>query len=160
MAVSIRNAEPEDVPRLGEIALVAYRPYVAAIGREPAPMLADFATLVGEGVVRVACDAGVAGYAVSYASGPDWHLENIAVDPAIQGQGVGRLLIEDVERLARAAGAAAVELYTNQKMTANLALYPRLGFVETGRGAQDGFHRVFYRKLLEPGAFTVDTPQP
>jgi len=41
-----------------------------------------------------------------------------------------------------------VTLYTNERMTENLRLYPALGYLETGGAVQDGFARVFYRKLL------------
>ncbi len=72
----------------------------------------------------------------------------MAVDPAAQGTGIGRALIEAVERMASEAGAEAVELYTNAKMTENQSLYPALGYRETGRRREDGFERVFYRKNL------------
>jgi len=49
---------------------------------------------------------------------------------------------------ARASGARAVRLYTNEKMTANLSLYPHLGYAETHRAVQDGFARVFFEKQL------------
>ena len=52
--------------------------------------------------------------------------------------------------MARAAGAVAVELYTNARMTENMSLYPRPGYAETGRALENGFDRVFYRKEL-PG---------
>jgi hypothetical protein len=39
-------------------------------------------------------------------------------------------------------------LCTNAAMTENLDFYPRRGFHETGRGVQDGFHRVFFAKAL------------
>jgi ribosomal protein S18 acetylase RimI-like enzyme len=85
---------------------------------------------------------------VAYPRGDHWHLENVAVDPAAQGAGLGLALITHVEALARASGAQAVELYTNAKMIENRALYPRLGYAETGRAIEDGFDRVFYRKPL------------
>lgn len=141
----IRPATSEDVPRIAAIARAAYAPYVARIGREPAPMVADFAPQVAAGHVWI---AGETGYAVAFPRGDHWHLENVAVDPAAQGQGLGRALIAHVEALARAAGAAAVELYTNARMTENRALYPRLGYVETHRATEDGFERVYYRKPL------------
>lgn len=157
MQTIIRDADMADVTRIAQIARLAYQPYVAAIGREPAPMCADFATLVARDQVRVATTGQVIGYVVSYASGPVWHLENIAVAPDIQSSGVGRMLIADVERRARLAGATAIDLYTNEKMTDNLTFYPRLGFTETGRAVQDGFHRVFFHKPLVGSAFAVDT---
>ncbi len=57
-----------------------------------------------------------------------------------------------LEALARQGGAAAVELYTNARMTENLQLYPRLGYAETGRRTEDGFDRVFFRKHLAGAA--------
>jgi len=137
---------------LGEIercAREAYRMYVARIGREPAPMVADFASQIAAGKVWVAIDdEELAGYVVCYARGDHMHLENIAVAPEQQGCGIGRALIAHVEGKAREQGLAAVELYTNEKMTENLALYPRLGYRETGRRSEDGFARVFFRRDL------------
>ena len=50
-------------------------------------------------------------------------IENVAVDPARQGEGIGRLLLEFAEEAARRAGIDTVVLYTHEKMTENLALY-------------------------------------
>lgn len=76
------------------------------------------------------------------------HLENIAVMPAQAGQGIGKKLIKFVEQTAREKNLSAVELYTNEAMTENLIMYPKLGYVEIGREEQDGFKRVFFRKDL------------
>lgn len=149
----IRPAGPGDRAAVERIARAAYAAYVPLIGRAPAPMLADFAAAIAAGRVWVA-GAPVAGYVVAWPRGDHWHLENVAVDPAAQGRGLGRALIGHVEALARQAGARAVELYTNARMTANLALYPRLGYAETGRRVEDGFDRVFFRKALGAGANT------
>ncbi len=46
-------------------------------------------------------------------------------------------------------GLPEVSLYTNEAMVENLRLYPRLGFVETGRRVEDGYRRVFFRKSLD-----------
>ncbi len=145
----IRSAEPEDVAAVQRVARAAYAPYVPRIGREPAPMVTNFAAAQAAGRLWVAGDP-VTGFVVAYPRGDHWHLENVAVDPAMQGTGMGRALIEAVERMAHAAAADAVELYTNTKMTENQGLYPALGYRETGRGREDGFDRVFYRKELGP----------
>ncbi len=68
--------------------------------------------------------------------------------PDRQGRGVGRALVRFAEEHARRAGLSEVTLYTNARMTENLRFYPALGYAETGRGVQDGFDRVFYRKHL------------
>jgi len=156
MTHAIRLAGPDDLDAVRRIARAAYAVYVARIGREPAPMLADFAASIAAGELWVA-GAPVAGFVVAYPGdkpGCDhWHLENVAVAPAAQGAGLGGALIAHVEAAARAAGAPAVELYTNARMTGNLSLYPRLGYSETGRRMEDGFDRVFYCKELsgKPG---------
>ena len=146
--IAIRPARLGDAGPLAAIARAAYRPYVAAIGREPPPMNPDFASAIAAGHVLVADDGAVLGYVIAYARGDHWMLENVGVDPAAQGRGVGRALIAEVEARAAAAGAVAVELYTNAKMAGNLVLYPRLGYARTGRRVEDGMDRVFFRKPL------------
>ena len=42
----------------------------------------------------------------------------------------------------------ALRLYTNVAMTENLAMYRHLGFVETHRAVEDGYHRVHLRYRL------------
>ena len=143
----IRDAVAGDLPAVRAIARAAYAPFVAAIGREPAPMRADFAGAIEAAQMRVAGDPA-AGYCVSYREGAVWHVENLAVMPGGQGSGLGSALLDDAEARGRAAGCAAVELYTNVAMSGALALYPRRGYRETGRGEEAGFHRVYFRKVL------------
>ncbi len=147
--MNIRAAAPGDLARVREIAQAAYLPYVAAIGKKPAPMVADFASQIGDNQVWVFSDEEtVLGYVVAYPSGDAMHLENIAVDPAFHGRGVGSALVTFVEEAARRQGLKAVELYTNIKMAGNLSWYPAIGYFETGRAREDGFDRVFFRKDL------------
>ncbi len=110
-------------------------------------MLQDFPADIASGHVWVGGEP-VAGYVVARPQGREWLLENVAVDPAVQGTGLGRALIDHVESMARAAGAQAVELYTHASMTANRRLYPRLGYVETAQKTEHGLDRVYFRKSL------------
>ena len=148
----IRLAEIGDLDAVRTCARLSYEKYVARIGREPAPMIADFAALIGRQAVHVDVhgDGALQGFIVFYPRGRHMHLENVAVMPEYQGAGIGRRLITFCEAQARTAGLDAIELYTNAKMTENLDYYPRIGFEEIGRGQQDGFDRVFYRKALNP----------
>lgn len=82
----------------------------------------------------------------SIAEGDHVHLENVAVLPEYSGRGVGTRLIAHVERATREAGYHAVELYTNEVMTENLAMYAKVGYVEIIRRRVAGFNRVFFRK--------------
>jgi GNAT superfamily N-acetyltransferase len=145
----IRPALPSDAAAITACVRAAYAPYVERIGREPAPMAADYAALIAAGAVWVAQEAGrVVGVLVLQTQGPALLIENVAVLPERQGHGLGRALIGFAEGHARGAGLAEVTLYTNERMTENLRLYPALGYVETGRSVQSGFARVFYRKPL------------
>ena len=150
--MQIRRALDGDVTAVRAVVDAAYSPYVPRIGRPPAPMTADYETLVAAGEVWVGdADGRVIGVLVIRPSGDALELENVAVDPAEQGQGHGRALVSFAEENARELGLAAVELYTNEAMVENLALYPKLGFVETERRVEDGFRRVYFRKTLDSG---------
>lgn len=148
--MEIRHADHHDVPAIRALVEAAYEPYVPRIGRTPAPVEADYEALVARGETWVGVlDRAVVGVLVMRASGRALELENVAVAPAVQGRGLGRALIAYAEEHARGLGLGAVELYTNEAMTENLRLYPRLGFVETDRRVEDGFRRVFFRKALD-----------
>jgi ribosomal protein S18 acetylase RimI-like enzyme len=148
--VEIRRADTEDVVAVKAVVEAAYALYVPRIGREPAPMTADYESLVAGGEVWVGeIDGRVLGVVVIRASADVLELENVAVDPAVQGLGHGRALVSFAESHAHERGLAAVELYTNEAMTENVELYPRLGYVETGRRMEDGYRRVYFRKTLD-----------
>jgi ribosomal protein S18 acetylase RimI-like enzyme len=53
------------------------------------------------------------------------------------------------ERSARDAGYKSIRLYTHEKMTQNIALYSRIGYVETHRGEEKGLRRVYMIKALD-----------
>ncbi|MNH40626.1 putative acetyltransferase [compost metagenome] len=75
-------------------------------------------------------------------------LENVAVLPSAAGRGVGKALISFCENTARQRGINAVHLYTNEMMTENLSIYPRLGYVKVGQRTEDAFKRVYFEKAL------------
>jgi Acetyltransferase (GNAT) family len=62
--------------------------------------------------------------------------------------GLGKALLQFAEAEARRAGFDAIHLYTHEKMTENLALYSRIGYVEYDRRPQGGFSLVYMRKQL------------
>lgn len=147
--IDIRLAQLSDVAAIRACAEQAFAQYVAAIGKRPAPMDADFATQIVNQKIAVAnYQAQFAGYVACYPDGDALHLDAVAVLPAFTGRGIGKRLIDYVERKAKAEGFQAVELFTNEKMTNNLVIYPRLGYQETGRRLDRGYQRVFFRKPL------------
>src|SRR5687767_4895939 len=119
--VRIRPAEPAEVDAVRACVRAAYSIYVERIGRQPAPMSADYEALVAAGEVWVACEEeSVVGVLVIRARSGSLFLENVAVTPGSQGRGIGRALIDFAERQAAELGLPAVELYTNERMTENL----------------------------------------
>ncbi len=147
--MNIRPAARPDFDRVRDCARQAYALYVPRMGKEPAPMVADFEAQIGAGKLHVVeLEGEVAGFVVFYPRGDHLHVENVAVLPSAQGKGVGKALLGFAEDQARRLGLPAVELYTNVKMVENQAFYPALGYLETDRREEDGFSRVFYRKEL------------
>jgi ribosomal protein S18 acetylase RimI-like enzyme len=147
--LSFRPAVAADVPALAEVARQAYAPYVERMGEQPAPMTADYDAVVAGGEVWVAeDDQRIIGMLSLVAESGYLLVENVAVVPEAQGKGVGNALMRLAEDRAAASGLAELRLYTNAVMTENLHYYPRRGYVETHRGEEGGFQRVFFRKRL------------
>ncbi|MEH6501207.1 MAG: GNAT family N-acetyltransferase [Pseudoalteromonas distincta] len=148
-SIQIRAAIETDVKDIQLCAQQAYVKYVQRMDREPAPMHADFTSQIAGGCVFVATSqSGLVGYVVAYPEGSQFMLESVAVLPDSSGRGIGKLLIGYVEKTAKQAGYKTVELYTNEAMTENITMYPKLGYVEVGRKRDNGFNRVFFSKPL------------
>jgi GNAT superfamily N-acetyltransferase len=147
--ITIRRAAAPDIGALRAVTDAAYAHYIPRIGRQPAPMTADYADAVRGGQAWLAVQDGqVVGVAVLADQDDHLLLENLAVLPAAQKTGIGARLLALAEEQARSRGFGEIRLYTNQAMTENLAYYPRHGYTETHRAGQGGFRRVFFRKLL------------
>lgn len=144
--MSARPAELADLAAVRACVEAAFSPFIAEIGRRPAPMDADLLAMIAAGEVWITGN-GTAMMALRPVEGA-MLLDILAVAPAAQGQGLGRLMVAQCETLARAAGLPAVELYTNAAMTGAQRLYAGLGYTEVARGPHEGFARVFYRKAL------------
>lgn len=81
----------------------------------------------------------------------DLYIGKLAVEPTLQGQGVGKQLMQAVEDLARSHNRTAIELQTRIELTGNHAAFARLGFRETERTAHKGYDRptsITMRKML------------
>lgn len=145
----VRAAEESDVGALEAIVERAYGGYVERIGVRPAPLRADYSDQVRRGIVSVLeLDGEIAGLLVLVEMPDHMLVENVAVDPDRQGEGLGRVLLEHAEERARTAGLPEMRLYTHSKMTENRAIYAHLGYSETARRDEEGFDRVFLVKAL------------
>ena len=114
-------------------------------------MTDDYAEVIRERRVTVAESGGrVVGVLVLAVTQEGFLLENVAVEPAWRGSGLGRTLLELAESEARRAGYDSIYLYTHEKMSENRALYARIGYAEYGRRHEKGLARVYMRKPLRP----------
>lgn len=112
-------------------------------------MLADFDTLVAaDCAVVIETAKQLVGYLIGWAEMHAYFIEDVAVDPARQGEGFGRQLIEYAIGQARCLNLPALRLYTNVAITENLSIYGHMGFVETHRAIEDGYNRVYMRLAI------------
>ena len=75
------------------------------------------------------------GYALGYFAGRDFHLANLAVDPACRNRGWGGQLLGRILRLAAEQGASCCALEVRSANRAARALYRKAGFRTIGRRA-------------------------
>ena len=147
--IRLRPATPVDVPRLTELVQAAYGHYVERLGGPPRPLTDDYAEVVRSRSVTVAERGGeIVGLIVLAVDAEGFAVDNVAVDPAHQGSGVGRALLEHAEAAARGAGFDSIYLYTHELMTENQALYRRLGYEEYERRMHGDARLVYLRKEL------------
>lgn len=145
----IEKADPQDRVAVEAIVMDAYAHYIDRNGLTPGPMKDDYAALIAAGHVNVLRDeTGVAGVLVLIPEEDGLLLDNVAVSPAAQGKGYGRLLLDHAEAAARAHGFCRIRLYTQVIMTENQAIYAKRGYVETHRAVEKGLYRVFMQKAL------------
>ena len=132
MPLVTRPALPEDAAEIRAVVRAAYARWVPIVGREPRPMQADYAWAVRQHRFDlVEADGRIVALLESVARDDHYWVENVAVLPELQGQGLGRQLLGLAEALARAAALSEVRLLTNGKMAANRRLYASLGYEET-----------------------------
>jgi GNAT superfamily N-acetyltransferase len=149
MSAPPRRTRPGDAAAIAALVNRAYQKYVERIGRKPLPMTADYDEAVAAHQIWVVEDDGGIVAALELIPEKDVLLiENIAVDPAHQGAGLGRTLLAFAEDEARRQGYAALRLYTNEKMTENIAIYSHSGYRITTRGTRRGLNVVYMRKKL------------
>jgi prephenate dehydrogenase len=133
-----RAATPDDVPALLALREATMREHMRASGADTSPgsMLARL--LNGYQHAQVLLREGrLVGLLKLDRSGPDYVVMQIQLAPELQGQGLGRALLEEYIEQARAAGKDV----TLHVLKANPArgLYERLGFVVEGEDAHE-FH--------------------
>jgi ribosomal protein S18 acetylase RimI-like enzyme len=147
--LEIRPARAEDATAITDCVAAAYRHYIVLLGKPPGPMLDDYKAVIQQHRVLVlTAGAKIIGVLVLITQTHSLLVDNVAVHPDYQRRGLGRKLMALAEEEARRLGFTTVTLYTNERMTENIELYKRLGYMETERKTEQGYQRVYMRKAL------------
>ena len=151
VAAAIRRAVPSDELSVRACVEDAYSMYLDRMEHPPAPMLDDYAALIAREVVYVAIlDEAIVGLIVLWPESDHLYVDNIAVTPSAQGQGVAMSLLGFAGHEARRHDRAEIRLYTNEAMTENLDYYQKRQFVETHRANASGYDRVYFTHHVDP----------
>lgn len=146
MALIFRTAMLSEGEEAARVIRAAFTPYVRALGREyPAEGSAEFAERwrqftaeLERGDVYVALDGEhIVGAARTKPQERNLYIDQLAVDPAQQGTGVGSWLLQRIDEVARARGLGSLSLETAEMAVANIRLYQRHGFEIVRRGPPD-----------------------
>lgn len=77
------------------------------------------------------------------------YLNRLAVDPGLQGNGIGRWCLEQIERLARERGARAVRCDVLTANTRLRGLYERAGYEPRGERGHAGWIFTCYERVID-----------
>jgi len=86
----------------------------------------------GDTLLGVYIEQRLCGYAMLQKIADEWHLHNIAVNPALQGQGLGYFLLRNVKQQALQQELSIILLEVRESNSAARHLYQQLGFTEDG----------------------------
>jgi ribosomal protein S18 acetylase RimI-like enzyme len=145
--LDIRRAKPCDLPAIKAIIDASYVKYLRRMDKPPAPLFRDYGPSVADGTTWVAGDP-ITAVLTLYPREDHLYVENVAVDPRAQGQGLGRALMEFAEQQAAERRLHRMALVTHEAMTENQAIYAHVGYVEVERSAEDGYRRIYMQKFL------------
>ena len=125
----LRQGTATDAPAIQELTRAAYGKWVRVIGREPIPMIADYAEAVRKHRFDLLYVGGKLAALIETIPKADHLLiENVAVSPPFQGRGLGRKLMAHAEKVAVSLGFSEIKLYTNKLFAENVQLYGKLGY--------------------------------
>lgn len=81
-----------------------------------------------------------------FAKGTNWQFRKFAIDPAFQGQGIGKRLLDHITAFAKSEGAE--RLWCNARVSA-IGFYIKFGLVQTGQTySSNGIDYEIMERLL------------
>ena len=146
----IRHARVSDLHQIRYLAQVSFAPYALQVRGRREPLRADLRALVNDDQVFVyVLENAIRGFIIYRISGPDVHVEALAVSPLYRRRGVGRLLLDAADREGLKQNCRRAIFYTNAQMFENLAYFRGKGFQEVDRRQENGYERVYLERYLK-----------
>jgi len=132
-ALRVRRAGRSDATGIASVLRAAFAEYESLYTRAAfaatTPATDEIARRLGEGPTWIALlHRTVVGTVSAVPRGEALYVRSMAVVPEVRGRGVGRLLLEQVERYADERGFRCLDLSTTPFLTSAIALYERAGF--------------------------------
>ena len=79
----------------------------------------------------------------------DYYFGRLAVNPRYQHNGIGSMLVEDVESWAKSNGYQRVTCYVRIALRQNIAFFENRGYQIYGEGTHDGFDKPTFYKMAK-----------
>jgi GNAT superfamily N-acetyltransferase len=140
-AYKIRVASPDDAEAVAALVTLAYRVEDFFITGDRTDT-ADIQRRMQVGVILVLeVDGTLVGAVFVQVRGRTGYFGMLSVDPASQGQGLGKRLIDAAEEWCRTAGCTEMEIEVVSLRTELPPFYERLGYVFTGTRPFPDMHK-------------------
>jgi len=154
MTITIRTASERDAEAIASLVNLAFlveRFFIQRDRTDPDSVR----DLMEKGKFLLAEDGpSLVGCIYTELQGERGYLGMLSVDPPRQRQGVGRRLVEDVEKIFREAGCRSSDMKIVNVRTELHDIYSRWGYVETGTAPYDDPHPtkipVHFVKMSKP----------
>lgn len=144
-----REATLADIEGVQSCVNAAYYSYKDEIDLMPAPLFDDYQNkIISDDVFVIENKSQIVAILILVLKKTYLLLDNIAVHPDFQKNGLARYLLEAAEIKAQKLGYEEIQLYTNEKMINNIQIYTHIGYSELARKKESGYSRVYFRKKI------------
>lgn len=135
--MKIRKLQPQETP-----------PYTLLLLADPSRVLIEAYLQQGDCYVCEEKDEIIGTYVIVKLNDETTEIKNVAVREDMQGRGIGKKLLHDALRTAKASGSTTVEIGTGNSSIGQLALYQKCGFRISGV-VKDFFVNQYEERIFE-----------
>jgi ribosomal protein S18 acetylase RimI-like enzyme len=144
-----RSANFSDIIHIWRLVYDAYHEYIPILGKTPPTFLEDFDSHVTLGNLWLLdYDHSIDAMVVLTPMIDHILIQTMAVDPKLQGRGLGQILLKFAEYKTLELGLKDIRLYTNHIMTRNIKIYTKWGFEITSIEPYRWGEKVNMRKYI------------